>query len=136
MRRSEMLRLRWEDVDLVRGIASLMETKNGEDRFVPLTTTAIELLKDVPIRSVRVFPITADCLRLAWVRAKKKSNIENFRFHDLRHELVSRYFEMGLSVPEVVLISGHKDVRQLLRYTHLKAENLITKYSIFGGKNL
>ena len=55
--------------------------------------------------------------------------IKVLRFHDLRHEAVSRFFEMGLSVPEVALISGHKDVRQLFRYTHLKPENLIAKYS-------
>ena len=59
---------------------------------------------------------------------QNKSNIKELRFHDLRHEAVSRFFEMGLSVPEVALISGHKDVRQLFRYTHLKAENLREKY--------
>ena len=59
----------------------------------------------------------------------KNTGIFDLRFHDLRHEAVSRFFEMGLSVPEVALISGHKDVRQLFRYTHLKPESLITKYS-------
>ena len=76
-----------------------------------------------------VFPISANCLRLAWERCRDKSHIKGLRFHDLRHEAVSRFFEMGLSVPEVALISGHKDVRQLFRYTHLKPENLIAKYS-------
>ena len=76
-----------------------------------------------------MFPIFANCLRLPWERCRNKSNIKGLRFHDLRHEAVSRYFEMGLSVPEVALISGHKDVRQLFRYTHFKPENLIAKYS-------
>ena len=75
-----------------------------------------------------VFPITADCFKSAWNRIKQRSNIKDLRFHDLRHESVSRFFEMGLSIPEVALISGHKDVRQLFRYTHLKAENLREKY--------
>ena len=47
--------------------------------------------------------------------------------HDLRHEAVSRFFELGLSIPEVALISGHRDVRMLFRYTHLKPEDVGTK---------
>ena len=43
------------------------------------------------------------------------------------HEAISRLFEKGLSVPEVALISGHKDVRMLFRYTHLKAEDILRK---------
>jgi integrase len=57
--------------------------------------------------------------------------ITDLRFHDLRHEAVSRFFEMGMSVPEVALISGHKDMRQLFRYTHLNPENVFKKYAAF-----
>jgi integrase len=53
--------------------------------------------------------------------------IEDLHFHDLRHEAISRFFEMGLSIPEVALISGHKDYRMLARYTHLRAEDLVEK---------
>ena len=49
------------------------------------------------------------------------------RFHDLRHEAISRFFEIGLSVPEVALISGHRDYRMLFRYTHLRAEDIVAK---------
>ena len=128
MRRSEILKLKWIDVNLETRIASLYDTKNGDDRHIPLTKTAVQLLSNLTQLSDFVFPISANCLRLAWERCKKKSNIKGLRFHDLRHEAVSRYFEMGLSVPEVALISGHKDVRQLFRYTHLKPESLIAKY--------
>lgn len=51
----------------------------------------------------------------------------DFKFHDLRHEAISRFFELGLSIPEVALISGHKDPRMLFRYTHLKAVELSEK---------
>ena len=129
MRRSEILKLTWNDVNLDTGIASLYDTKSGDDRHIPLTKTAIELLSNLTQSSEFVFPISANCLRLAWDRCRNKSNIKGLRFHDLRHEAVSRFFEMGLSVPEVALISGDKDVRQLFRYTHLKPENLIAKYS-------
>ena len=60
-----------------------------------------------------------------------KAGITDLRFHNLRHEAVSRFFEMGMSVPEVALISGHKDVRQLFRYTHLNPENVFKKYEAF-----
>ena len=73
--------------------------------------------------------MTPESLKSAWRRLKAKANITNLRFHDLRHEGISRFFEMGLSIPEVSLISGHKDVRQLFRYTHLKAENIINKHN-------
>jgi integrase len=78
-----------------------------------------------------VFPIAENCIRLAWERVRSKAGITDLRFHDLRHEAVSRFFEMGMSVPEVALISGHKDVRQLLRYTHLSPESLKDKYEAF-----
>ena len=60
-----------------------------------------------------------------------KAGISDLRFHDLIHEAVSQFFEMGMSVPEVALISGHKDVRQLLRYTHLNPTNVFKKYEAF-----
>jgi len=68
---------------------------------------------------------------LLWMRARNKVGITDLRFHDLRHEAVSRFFEMGMSVPEVALISGHKDVRQLFRYSHLNPENVFKKYAAF-----
>ena len=63
----------------------------------------------------------------AWQRLIKRTGIVDLRFHDLRHEAISRFFEMGLSVPEVALISGHRDYRILQRYTHLKPEELVRK---------
>ena len=109
----------------------VFDTKNGEDRRVPLTKRCLEVLRQVPQDDERVFPITANCLRLAWNRARKKAHATDLRFHDLRHEAVSRFFEMGMSVPEVALISGHKDVRQLFGYTHLNPTNAFKKYEAF-----
>lgn len=56
------------------------------------------------------------------------AELTDFRFHELRHEAISRFFELGLSVPEVALISGYKTPSMLLRYTHLREEDV--------GKNL
>jgi integrase len=74
-----------------------------------------------------IFPITANTFRLNWERIKKKTGINDLHFHDLRHEAISRLFEMGLTVPEVAMISGHKDMRMLLRYTHAIREAVLEK---------
>jgi len=73
------------------------------------------------------FPVNANAFRLAWERLRKRADLCDLRFHDLRHEAISRFFEMGLSIPEVAVISGHKDARMLFRYTHLRAEDLVKK---------
>jgi integrase len=83
--------------------------------------TVIEPVTSLP------FPYTPNALKLACNRLKNKGNIKDLHFHDFRHEAVSRLFEKGLSVPEVALISGHKDIRMLFRYTHLKAEDIVKK---------
>ena len=61
------------------------------------------------------------------------ADIKDLRFHGLRHEVISRFFEMGMSFPEAALTSGHKDVKQLLRYTHLNPNNIFKKYKAFLG---
>lgn len=128
MRRGEMLNLTWENVDLERKTAFLPLTKNGTARTVPLSPEAIAVLKNLGVRNEgRVLPITPNALRLAWSRIKRRTGISNLHWHDLRHEAVSRFFELGLSVPEVSLISGHRDPRMLARYTHLKPEVVAAK---------
>lgn len=129
MRRGELLGLRWEHIDLNRRIAHLPDTKNGESRTVPLSTAAIEVLRSLP-RSFNgeVFPgLTAEAVKRSYVRAVHRAGIEDLRFHDLRHEATTRLFEKGLNIMEVATITGHKDLRMLRRYTHLKAEDLARK---------
>ncbi len=63
----------------------------------------------------------------AYIRAVRRAGIEDLRFHDLRHEATTRLFEQGLNIMEVASITGHKDLRMLRRYTHLKAEDLAKK---------
>jgi len=128
MRRGELLSLKWADVNLKTKIAYLQLTKNGSPRPVPLTPVAIRMLSHIkPHGKDQVFPVSIHALRQAWVRLLNRARLDDFRFHDLRHEAISRFFEMGLSVPEVALISGHKDPRMLFRYTHLRAEDLAKK---------
>ena len=124
MRRSEILAITWGDVDEQQCFVRLHDTKNGSPRSVPLSPAALQLFSRRTRGASKelVFPISTNALRLAWERLRRRAGIVDLRFHDLRHEAISRFFEAGLSVPEVSLISGHKDPRMLFRYTHLKPE--------------
>jgi integrase len=75
----------------------------------------------------RIFPVTANAIRLARQRARKRAGLSRLRFHDLRHEALSRLFEAGLSVPEVAMVSGHRTPAMLFRYTHPRAEAVAVK---------
>ena len=131
MRRGELLGLRWSDLALARGIASLSLTKNGSARQVPLTIRSIEALRalsvDASTSDDRVFPISAGSLEQAWRRLCERAGVTGLRFHDLRHEAVSRLFEKGLNVVEVSTISGHRELKMLRRYTHLNADDLVAR---------
>ena len=87
-----------------------------------------KILNNIPVHiSGKVFPISEAALRGQWRRTIKKAGITNLRLHDLRHEATSRFFEKGLNIMEVSAITGHKDLKMLKRYTHLKAEDLALK---------
>jgi integrase len=127
MRRGEIVSMRWEHVDLTRRIIHIPHTKTGHPRSIPLSDGAVEILAARGSIVGAVFDITANALKLAWQRAVKRASLPNLHFHDLRHEAVSRFFELGLSMPEVALISGHRDPRMLFRYTHLRPLALASK---------
>ncbi len=128
MRRGELLGLEWKHIDLERRIAFLPQTKNGESRYVPLSSKAIAILTDYPRSdSGKVFHQWSrpDSFENAWRRVVEKLKLVDFRFHDLRHEATSRFFERGLNLMQVAAITGHKTLQMLKRYTHLRAEDLV-----------
>jgi len=128
MRRGEIVKIQRKDISYQSRTVHLFDTKNGEDRVVPLSTVAIRALKQLPARiDGEVFGIHPDTISKRFLRACRDSGIEGLRFHDLRHEAVSRLFEKGLNPMEVATISGHKTLQMLKRYTHLKAEDLAKK---------
>lgn len=128
MRQGELLALRWENIDLKRRVAFLEETKNGSSRAVPLSSRAVAVLEGLP-RSLdgRVFPVTANALKLAWMRACRRARLDDLHFHDLRHEATSRLAEKLPNVVELSAVTGHKDLRMLKRYYHPRAEDLAKK---------
>ena len=136
MRRGEMLSVLKGDVNIDASTLNIPLTKNGHARCIPLTPKAVTIINGQMTEGYKqtdhLFPTSANAFRLAWERCRRRvaktyPAITDLRFHDLRHEAVSRFFEMGLSVPEVALISGHRDPRMLFRYTHLKAEDIVRK---------
>ena len=96
---------------------------------MPLSTKATQILarqrqrNDTP----SPFPVKPNGFRLAWDRLRSRAGLADLHFHDLRHEAISRFFELGLNIPEVAVFSGHKDPRMLLRYTHLRVSGLVDK---------
>ena len=127
MRRGEILSIKKHHIDFDKRTLLIPESKNGRARTIPLSIPAVELLSKHCVTDGRLFPLTANAFRLAWERLRQRAGIEDLHFHDLRHEAISRFFEKGLSVPEVALISGHRDLRMLLRYTHPMSEGILKK---------
>lgn len=131
MRQAELLGLQWDLVDLEKATARLLDTKNGEDRTVPLSKAAVALLSRRKLEGEgigSVWPgITTEAVKQAFQRARDRAGLEDFHFHDLRHEATSRFFEKGLNMMEAASVTGHKDFRMLKRYTHLDASKLALK---------
>ncbi|MNK98789.1 site-specific tyrosine recombinase XerC [compost metagenome] len=129
MRRGEILGMHWSHVSHNRRVINLTMTKNGSGRDVPLSQRAFEALTEWKSRADAdqplVFPLSAGSLEQVWRRLLIRGQIKGLRFHDLRHEGVSRLFERGLNVIEVSTISGHSELRMLKRYTHLNADDLV-----------
>ncbi|MDA9180284.1 site-specific integrase [Emcibacteraceae bacterium] len=128
MRRGELLRITKEYYNADVGTLNIPITKTGHPRTIPLTSKALSIVSNLEGNQV-LYSKSTEGFMSAWQRLIKRTGIVDLRFHDLRHEAISRFFEMGLSVPEVALISGHRDYRMLQRYTHLKPEDVALKLS-------
>lgn len=137
MRCGELISMRWEDVDFTNRRVLLRKTKNGDSRHVPLSTKAKEVLESIyRTDEVTVFPYQHWKMRrhfnTAVNKAKSAHNgVQNpfigLRFHDLRHEALSRLSDKGLNVIELAHISGHRTLSMLRRYTHPNHETLLNK---------
>lgn len=148
MRSSEITTLHRSQVDIKRRIVRLLDTKNTLPRTVPLSTSATAAFVEALANPVR--PIGTDLIffgepgrdekrrpynfNKAWLDIKASIGLKEFRFHDLRHEAVSRFVEGGLSDQEVAAISGHKSMQMLKRYTHLRTEELVEKLDRFSPR--
>ena len=127
-RHGELINLRWSDVDWQRRVITLHDTKNKERRLLPLVHYALKLMeahsKVRNITSDLVFPSPSNPQRpwdsrSAWEAALKRANIDNFRFHDLRHSCASYLAMNGASLAEIAEVLGHKTLQMVKRYAHL-----------------
>jgi integrase len=129
MRIGELLKIEWSDWDKQRAILHLRNTKNGRDRYIPLTPKANQIISDITQKSDRILPTNYEAVKSAWQRLRKRTGILDLRLHDLRHEATSRFFEMGLTLPEVASITGHQTATMLLRYAHADVQKVRQKIS-------
>jgi integrase len=113
--------LTWERIDLKMRSATFTDTKNGKDRVIPLGDAAYAILSSLPrpIKGGKIFNVTQDGLIRAMQTCTKSAEIEDFTFHDLRHEATSRMIEDGMPTVIVQKITGHSNAEMLKRYTHL-----------------
>lgn len=80
----------------------------------------MRILSEMPKVAAQIFPYSTDAISASFTRACKRLGIDDLRFHDLRHDGISRLFELGLTIPRVASNSGHRSWTSLKRYTHLR----------------
>ena len=131
MRKSEILSLKWDDIDFKHERIIVQQAKNDERRAVPLVGKAKEVLEEMfkggASESELVFPGNGLTGRLdikkSWYTALRQADISNFRFHDLRHCTASYLAMNGASLPEIASVLGHKTYQMVARYAHLSDDH-------------
>lgn len=137
MRTGELLSLHWDEVDMEAGWLHVQasKAKNGYARSIPITDEAIEALEEFKKvngslgLSGPVVGATKSGVTNSWRRLKKRVGLDHIRFHDFRHEAISRLHEFNppLTIPEIQSISGHREMKMLERYSHANVSQLATK---------
>lgn len=143
MRKSEIFKLKWSSVNLEIGFIELLETKSGKSRKIPISDKLREILFNnlqANIGSEYVFlnPITGkpySNIMKSFKKALRAANIENFRFHDLRHTVATRLVEKGIDLVVVKEILGHSKIDTTLRYAHAVPERKLAAISVLNSYN-
>jgi len=143
MRQGEILSLSWPDVDLFKRTATVVRSKNGEKRTIPLNRKAFavckakalgrEITKGYVFASEVGTKILARNLHRAFCDAKKRAEIEDFRFHDLRHTFATRLAQAGIDLYKIAKLLGHKDIKMTQRYSHHYHESLRDGVEVLDG---
>lgn len=122
-RQEEITLLKWADLEKDRILVRDMKhpgDKIGNNVYCELVPEASAIVNSMPLASERIFPFTPDAISAAFTRACQFLEIRDLRFHDLRHEGISRLFELGKTIPQVAAVSGHRSWNSLKRYTHVR----------------
>jgi integrase len=141
MRKSEILHLTWDRVDLKNRLILLDKTKNGERREVPINNTLFQTLSGLTrhLKCGYIFynPDTLKPyydLKKSFGKALKKAHILDFRFHDLRHTFASRLVMKGVDLTTVKELLGHKSITMTLRYSHLASAHIQNAVNILDER--
>lgn len=132
-RQDEITRILWDDLDedhsrvLVRDMKDPGE-KIGNNVWCDLPPEALALIKAQPKSAPEIFPFETRTVSSSFTKTCSFLEIDDLHFHDLRHEGVSRLFELGWTIPHVAAVSGHRSWNSLKRYTHIKQRE-VDKYA-------
>jgi hypothetical protein len=130
-RQEEITRIVWTDLEraappthpdariLIRDMKHPGD-KQGNDVFCDLPPEATSVIDSMPRTAKEIFPYSVDAIGAAFTRACKLLGIDDLHFHDLRHDGISRLFEMGKTIPQAASVSGHRSWSSLKRYSHLR----------------
>lgn len=126
-RKNEILKIKWQDLNLERGMVTFFDTKNKEIRSLPIRGLSLEILKEhsknANHKCPYIFTSNNICkpidIRSAWEAALKRADIDDFKFHDLRHSAASYLAMNGASLAEIAEVLGHKTLQMVKRYAHL-----------------
>ncbi len=127
---SEITRLRWEDLNRAEKTIVITDRKDrrrkiGNHQVVPLLGRCMEIIDRQPVDGEFIFPVNGKSWSSIFPRACKELKIDDLVLYDLRHEAISRLVESNkYSIPEMMLVTGHRDPKQLMRYTPLRAKDL------------
>ena len=136
MRRGEIFNLRWSDVDLKTGIITVQTSKSGRSRSIPISSTLDQVLRSwrgdvIQLdRDALLFPSPRtggrrSDIKKPWTKLVEMAKLEDFHFHDLRHDSASRMVQAGVPVAEVSKILGHSSIQITEQvYAHLAPEHL------------
>lgn len=124
-RLDEICRIVWEDLDVQRSEVIVRDMKHpgekiGNDVRVNVPPEAMAIILRQPTKAGRIFPFNGDSISTSFTRACQFLGIEDLHFHDLRHEGVSRLFELGATIPQAATVSGHRSWVSLKRYSHIE----------------
>ncbi|MEW6686074.1 MAG: tyrosine-type recombinase/integrase [Candidatus Edwardsbacteria bacterium] len=127
LRKSEILNLRWSEVDFKNRMIIVEKTKTNERRIIPMNQAVYKQLQEISIRRNGDLVFSDEYrknLRKNFETALKKVSIEDFRFHDLRHTFASYLVMNGASLKVAQQLLGHKDIKMTMRYSHLSQDHL------------
>ncbi|MGL4603638.1 MAG: tyrosine-type recombinase/integrase [Iodobacter sp.] len=138
MRQEEICKVLWLDLNEEKRTILVRQRKDPSkkeinDQEIPLLGDAWDIVQRQPKTDPRIFPYNPRSVGAAFIRMCKALAIEDLRFHDLRHEGISRLFEAGYQIQEVAMVSGHKSWGSLRRYTNLRPESLHGKYEVLSS---